>query len=246
MNLLLLQPADLDGKHARVEGRRAAHISRVLKKKPGDKVRAGVVNSGTCIATIIEMDETRIELELSPINLVAAPTTHIVLALPRPKVISRVVAAVSSFGVKSLTLINAWRVEKAYFESPRITQERLLEDAILGCEQGAQVWLPEISVERSFRRYVEDLDQAQLGLNAAARVVLHPGSEASLASALCSSYEPTMPVLLALGPEGGFIDAEVASFERAGYKPAELRTGPLRTEVALSAALGQLALLREH
>jgi 16S rRNA (uracil1498-N3)-methyltransferase len=44
-------------------------------------------------------------------------------------------------------------------------------------------------------------------------------------------------VWCAVGPEGGFTDAEIASFERAGFAVASLGAWVLRVETAVPAAL---------
>ena len=46
--------------------------------------------------------------------------------------------------------------------------------------------------------------------------------------------------VLAIGPEGGWIDAELGSFERAGFRTIDLGPRILRTETALAALVGKL------
>lgn len=242
MNLLLLDEAEVEGTTARISGRRVEHIQSVLKKGPGESVRAGVVGRGECVAEILTLHDQRAELALGSLTLVPRPRVHVVVALPRPKALSRLVAAAASFGLGSLSLINAWRVEKSYFASPRLLPERLAEDVRLGCEQGAQIWVPTV---RIFPRFVPFLDEEvpRLFPPAAPKLLLHPYAEMTLDRVLPRN-ESDEDVVVAFGPEGGFVSAEVQSFRDAGFLPARINTGPLKTEVALAAALGQLALLR--
>jgi RsmE family RNA methyltransferase len=51
------------------------------------------------------------------------------------------------------------------------------------------------------------------------------------------------PLTLAIGPEGGWIEREVGTFAARGFAIVSLGAPVLRVEVALAAALGQLALL---
>jgi len=243
VNLLLLQDADRKGSDASVSGRRAHHIKSVLKKTCGDSLIAGIENQGYCLATIVAISDTTVDLKLGEITPASRPLVHVVLAVPRPKALSRIVSAAASFGAQSLTLIGAWRVEKSYFDSPRLTTQRLRDDAVLGAEQGKQVWVPRISVVQGFRRYVEDVDPVQFGSFPVDRIALHPGASVTLDAAL-PNQERHRETVLALGPEGGFISSELESWQQAGYALACLQTGPLKTEVALAAALGQIALLR--
>lgn len=247
MNLLLLRPEEAAETRLRLEDRRAEHIIRVLKKSPGESVKLGVENQGIGTGTLLECGSGHVVLEPGPISPVAAPVTNLVLAVPRPKVLSRVISAAASFGLRELRLINAWRVEKSYFSSPRLEPARLEEDLRLGCEQGAQCWLPRVSL---YRRFTEHLSSNE-AFAGGARLVLHPHTKQNLLQALRtppsdSQSEPLAqrPVTLVIGPEGGFIAQELHSLEEAGYTQAALGTGPLKTDVAVAAALGQLALLR--
>src|SRR5439155_24423444 len=95
--------------------------------------------------------EWELALERDPLALL--PLT-LVLALPRPKVLNRVIAGAVSLGVKRIFLINAWRVEKSYWKSPRL--DHLHDQAILGLEQAKDTILPQIDTRRLFRPFVED------------------------------------------------------------------------------------------
>lgn len=247
MNLLLLRPEEAAQHHVRLEDRRAEHVIRVLKKGVGQTLKLGVQDKGIGKATVVECGSSHIVLELGEIKLVPAPLTNLVLALPRPKVLSRVLAAAASFGLRELRLINAWRVEKSYFASPRLEPARIEEDLRLGCEQGAQCWLPQVSVIPRFTEHLASDGPLTVG----PRLVLHPQADQQLHQALCEpadgAFRPlpaSEVVTLAIGPEGGFIDQELNSLEEAGYRRVALGTGPLKTDVAVAAALGQLALVR--
>jgi 16S rRNA (uracil1498-N3)-methyltransferase len=72
----------------------------------------------------------------------------------------------------------------------------------------------------------------------ALRMCLDPAAPRSLAAAL--STLAAQPVVLAVGPEGGFTDAEVARAESAGFVRASLGPLVLRTETVCAAVLGAL------
>ena len=241
MNLLLLDDAEVTGSRILLTGRRAEHLSRVLGVCPGDSVRAGIVRKGLIDARIEATGSDGITLRLGAVQATVPPSTHVVLALPRPKVLSRSVTTVASFCVKSLTLINSWRVEKSYFSSKKLHPVRLAEDALLGAKQGGHVWPPEIRIVDSFRRYVEDI--APRPGSKGAQLVLHPGSALTMAQAVQGQTQGA-ECFLALGPEGGFIQSELDSWCSHGWSAVDLGTPTLRTEAAIAAALGQLALVQ--
>jgi len=242
MNLLLLEEGEVSDGKVVLAGRRARHILTVLHKGVGDSIRAGFVNRGTCMAQILSVEDQSVVVRPGAVIAGPAPRVHLILAVPRPKVVSRVVAAAASFGLRSLTFVNAWRVEKSYFASPRLTPSRLREDAWLGCEQGAQVWLPELRVAKRFVPFVENEVRESYRTDCS-KIVLHPTAPSTLSDCLPDFSDQNTEVVLAIGPEGGWIESELSTLDGAGFKPAGLATGPLKTEVALAAAFGQLALL---
>lgn len=147
MNLLLVTRDELDGEVCTLADRRAEHLRRVLGVKVGQVVRAGIVGGPVGSAEVIFDDGAVIVLR---VTATAAPPPplglDLVLAVPRPKVLSRVVETCAAFAVRSMALTNAWRVDKSYLRSPRLEPAALAHAARLGAEQGATTHVPEIAV----------------------------------------------------------------------------------------------------
>jgi RsmE family RNA methyltransferase len=157
----------------------------------------------------------------------------VVIALPRPKVLNRVIAAATSLGVARIVLINAWKVEKAYWKSPRLDEANLLHQRILGLEQAEDTVLPEIQLARFFAPFVRD-ELPKIATS----------SRCLLADHRADKPCPTNiddPCTLILGPEGGFIPDELTAFEKANFESISLGPRPLRTETALAALVGRVA-----
>lgn len=239
MNLLLLEPAEVapDGTCA-IADARAQHLRTVLGVQPGSTVRAGVIGGATGTAEVIGDDGATIRLQLL---LTSSPPpqlpVELVLAVPRPKVLTRVVEACAAFAVRRVDLTNAWRVDKSYLRSPRLDPEALARAARLGAAQGATTHLPELHV---YTRLMELLDTRfpALGGPMALRLVAHPG-----APPIEHAVPVRAPVIVAIGPEGGWIERELDTFVARGFQPVALGATILRVEAAVAAALGQLALL---
>ena len=233
MNLILLFEEDfVTPGVAQLRGRRLEHVTRVHRAAVGDSLTVGVANGqiGTgIVARLDDVLELHVTLDRDP--PAALPLT-LVLALPRPKVLNRVIASATSLGVKRIFLINAWRVEKSYWKSPRMAEENLLLQRVLGLEQARDTVLPTIETRRLFRPFVED------ELSAIARdslsLVAHP-----IAAHPCPRAV-TRPVTLAIGPEGGFIAQEVESLERIGFEAVSLGERVLRVETAVAALIARL------
>ena len=234
MNLVLLLPEDLVAPdRARLTGRRLAHVREVHRAVVGDDLAVGLLGGKMGRGRVLRLDEEALELSLMldqdpPPKL---PLT-LVVALPRPKVLNRVVAAAASLGVARLVLVNAWKVEKAYWASPRMAPENLRQQLLLGLEQAKDTVLPDLRLARLFRPFVED--ELPVLVGGGTGLVAHPGAGRPFPTVLAP------PITLAIGPEGGWIEAEVASLLRAGLRPLDLGPRILRTETALAALVGRM------
>lgn len=217
----------------RLTGRRLAHIRDVHRAALGDELTLGLAGGRIGRGLVSRLDDAAVELnvELDRDPPPPLPLT-IVLALPRPKVLNRVLAAVTSLGVKRVFLINAWRVEKSYWNSPRLSHENVRHQCIVGLEQARDTMFPAVETRRFFLPFVDDeLPAISRGTRA---LVAHPKAERLAPRGL------TGAVTLAIGPEGGFIDEEIASLQRAGLEPVRLGERVLRVETAVAALVGRL------
>lgn len=234
MNLVLLLPEDLVAPDlARLTGRRLAHMREVHRAQVGDDLSVGLLGGNMGRGRVLRLDDEALELALT---LDQAPPPKLpltlLIALPRPKVLNRVVAAAASLGAARIVLLNAWKVEKAYWASPRMKAENLRDQMLLGLEQAKDTVLPDLRLARLFRPFVEDELPGLVGEGTG--LMAHPGSGQAVPKVLVA------PITLAIGPEGGWIEAEVQSMFRAGLQPLDLGPRILRTETALAALVGKL------
>ncbi len=244
MNLILVEPGEVDAQgRVRLTGRRARHVREVLGAGVGDTLRVGVVRGQTGSAQVAALGDDSAELDVVLSGGPAErPAVDVVLALPRPKALLRALETCASFGVDRIDLVNAWRVDKSYFQSSRVTPVALRDALTLGCEQGQTAWLPSCSVHRLLVPFVnEELAPRLAEEQAAARLIAHPRAERAIEQ-VCDRGN-TGRVVIAIGPERGWIDRELDMFERHGFSPVRLGAPVLRTEAALAALLAQLALL---
>jgi RsmE family RNA methyltransferase len=234
VNLILLFAEDfLDEQRVLLTGRRLEHVTHVHRAAVGDALIVGVAGGRIGRGEITRLDKDALEMRVT-LTADAPPPLPLtlVLALPRPKVLNRVIAGATSLGVKRIYLINAWRVEKSYWKSPRLFEENLRAQRILGLEQARDTTLPAIELRRFFRPFVED-ELPSIARDSLA-LVAHP-----IAASECPR-NVAQPVTLAIGPEGGFIEEEIASLQRVGFTPVALGPRILRVETAVAALLGRL------
>jgi 16S rRNA (uracil1498-N3)-methyltransferase len=242
VNLLLLEPGELAGDTATLADRRAAHLRAVLGVRIGSRVRAGVLGGGTGTAEVIADDGAALTLRLALAEPARPPLpVELVLAVPRPKVLSRTIEIAAAFGVARIALTNAWRVDKSYLASPRVAPDALALAARLGAEQGATTHVPEVALHRRLMALLDGRWPAP-GAPPRRKLVAHPGGVPIEQAA--GGADPGEPIALAIGPEGGWIAREVETFAARGFTVVSLGEPILRVEAAVAAALGQLVLLR--
>ena len=238
VNLLLLEPSELgaDGT-ARLTGRRARHVREVLRCQTGETVAVGLVGGQVGTALVQSCDEMELVLRATLDRPPPGPSpVTLLLALPRPKILRKVLQGAAAMGVKRLVLLGSWKVEKAYWGSPLLAPEALRAELLLGLEQGRDTVLPEILQRRFFKPFVEDELDALFG---PARLLLDLAATAPLASL---TPPDSGGVTLAIGPEGGWTPYEAAELARRGFLPTSLGPRPLRVDQAVPFAVGQAEL----
>ena len=120
----------------RLKGRRLRHVLDVHRATVGDELCVGIVNNRIGTGKVVRLDRTVLEMEVTLERMPPLPLPlTLVLALPRPKALRRVLRSVSSLGVKRIILLNAFRVEKSYWQSPFLEQSAMNEQLMLGLEQ---------------------------------------------------------------------------------------------------------------
>ena len=235
MNLVILYEEELagNGMAAICDSRRLLHIQTVLKATPGEQIKVGLLNGRTGEGKIVSSTPERMELQVEfssgPPPILPVP---LILALPRPKTYKKVLQAATAMGVKEFIVIESWKVDKSYWNSPVLSEQETREQFILGLEQGVDTVLPEISFKRRFKPFVEDelpdIIKGRLPLLA------HPGAVNACPRNVAG------PVVLCVGPEGGFTEYEAALLEKSGMRPVNIGDRILRTEFAVCALLGKI------
>jgi RsmE family RNA methyltransferase len=244
VNLLLLHDADFlpDGT-VRLTGRRAQHAREVLRAEPGESLRVGRLGGLTGTGEVLENTPGLLRLR---VTLTEPPPpragVELLLAIPRPKALKRVLPTVASLGVDRVVLVNAARVEKSYFDSKVLAPDFVQELLLQGLEQARDTRLPEVLVRERFRPFVEDELDTLFGAQAL-RLLPHPPAEQRLPQV---GVQAAPRLVLAVGPDGGWVPFEVELLRAHGFRPFSLGPRVLRVETAVPVLLGQLALLREN
>jgi RsmE family RNA methyltransferase len=234
VNLLLLDPGDfIAANRVRLGGRRFAHARDVLRAAPGDRLRVGAIGGLCGEATVLALGPDALELEVELDTDPPDPLPlSLVVALPRPPSLRRVLQGAAGLGVKDIVLLHSSRVEKSFWGSTALVPAQIEEQLRLGLEQGRDTVLPRVELRRRFRPFVEDELPGRLA--ASRGLVAHPEGASPC------PRSPAGPVTLLVGPEGGWTDFEVELLRAQGAEPISLGTRPLRVENAVVALIARL------
>jgi 16S rRNA (uracil1498-N3)-methyltransferase len=147
-----------------------------------------------------------------------------------------VLQAAAAMGVKRLTLVGSYRVEKSYFSSPILEPSAIRDELLLGLEQGRDTMLPVVTIHRFFKPFVED--QLDATFPGAMRLLAHPAGAPPLEALGGGSAT----AVIAIGPEGGWTPYEAASLQAHGFTAFSMGPRPLRVDQAVPFAVGQAEL----
>lgn len=236
MNLLLLSQADLVTPQQAVlkaQDRRFKHLATVLKAEVGVELKVGVINQKMGKGKIIEATADSFKIEFSLTE--APPFPHpakLIMALPRPKALLRVIQNATTMGVKEIYFIHAYRVEKAFWSCEQIKPTAIDHAVLLGLEQARDTQTPKVILAPRFKPFVEDhLAEISKGTQL---IIAHPVASSSLSTTLKG------PHTIMIGPEGGWIPYEVEMLQKIGFKPFSLGPRILRSETAMISLLARV------
>jgi len=247
MNLILIRPEEVLP-HDRVVLRdnRAKHVVKILQGSVGDELKVGILNGFLgkgIILSIVKKYPFSLELKITcDTNPPKKNPVDLILALPRPIMLKRIISQATSLGVGHIHVIHSRRVEKSFWKSGLLEKDGLDEHVISGLEQAIDTVLPHIEFHRKFKPFVEDYlptiqgDYQQL-------LFAHPGQEKFISDLKEQSSGKT---LIAIGPEGGWIDFEVNKFNKAGFSGVSIGERILRVDTAVISIHGRLMSLYRH
>ncbi|AQT67180.1 16S ribosomal RNA methyltransferase RsmE [Anaerohalosphaera lusitana] len=244
MNLILVDKCDEVGAGVyRLGDARGRHVRRVLRAGVGDELKVGLINGpkGTAVVRSVGLEAVELECEFAGEMDVPDVEVDLVCGLPRPQTLKKVLQSAATMGVRRVHFVDGKRVEKCYFSASVLDEVNVVGHLLEGMSQGRQTRMPMVFVHRWFRRFfwytLENLERAEEVK--AKRLLTDMAVEDYLAA---MDAEGVRRVLLAVGPEGGWVQSEIDMMVDAGFEKFRLGAWPLRVENAVVAALGQLEL----
>ena len=236
MNILLLPSTAFNNHTATISDPvQLNHIQHVLSPQIGDTLKIGELGGNMGVATVAKLDAnhcvlTDVVLDKSP---PAKLDLSVIVALPRPKVLRRLVLDMTAMGVGHIIFINSYRTDKSYWGSPLLA--RLDEFVLDGLQQGVDSVPPKISLAKRFKPFVQD-ELPSLITTPHSALVAHPYAPVHFNEQI---IKHGLPKVLIIGAEGGFIPYEIELLASVGVGAVSVGERILRTESAVNALLGR-------
>ncbi|OTG64220.1 16S rRNA (uracil(1498)-N(3))-methyltransferase [Acinetobacter silvestris] len=233
MNIVLLDARQTQSALWSITSKRQIeHLKTHVDIQVGDTLRVGIREAKRYLTEIVSISEHAIQIK--PIQEESVPTklpVTLIVALPRPKVLRRLIMDSVTLGVNKIILIHSYRVDKSYWQSPFLQQ--LEHYVTLGLEQAGDTVAPKIEVYKRFKPFVEDILPTLISAEQPAYVA-HPYVEQSMPSGI------NHPCSIVIGPEGGFIPYEIDLLIKNGCHALSLGNRIIRTETVIPYVLGRL------
>ncbi len=235
MNLLLFYAQELTSSRQLIlTGERHQHIKHVLKLKTGDSISIGEINGRIGTGKIERTDSNQTTLTVT-LDLPRPPKLplSVAIALPRPKMFSRIIRNLAEFGVKDIHVFHSQKVEKSYWQSPVLDEVKIQRALLDGLSQSKDTLLPEVHFYKKFHNFIKD---GLPSLNCEKQTyIAHPYQTKPLPSPLKSQES-----LMIIGPEGGFTEQEVKVFTETGAQAISMGKRIYRVENAVTLLLSRL------
>jgi RsmE family RNA methyltransferase len=233
MNIVLLDPRQTESKIWAISAKRQLeHLKQHINVQVGDTLKVGIREGQRYLTEVVEATEQVVKLK--PIQIEPVPEklpVTLIVAMPRPKVLRRLIMDSVTLGVEKIILLHSYRVDKSYWQTPFLQQ--LDQYITLGLEQAGDTIAPKIEIYKRFKPFVEDVLPGLITMDCPAYVA-HPYADLKMPFAI------DHPCTIVIGPEGGFIPYEVDLLIKNGCQAVSLGNRIIRTETVIPYVLGRL------
>jgi 16S rRNA (uracil1498-N3)-methyltransferase len=228
---------EFDAGTATLRGEAAHHLGRVLRAETGQLYE---LSDGQRVWLAKTESVGRDAVQFSLVEPLPAPVPpvriELLLAIVKFDRFEWALEKATELGAEEIAPLAADRSEKGLIAAAGKRAERWKRILAESAQQARRLRIPALR-EAAKPHDVFRASAAQLKLLLSERVGARPLREVLEPVAALRSEGDIARVAIAIGPEGGWADAEFASADACGFVEAALGTNILRTETAVCAAL---------
>ena len=226
---------EVSGDLAALVGEHADHLARVLRARVGQDFDIATPK-GVRRGQITSITDDRVEFELGEeVPGGGLVEITLVLAIFKFDRMEWAIEKCTELGVSRILPVISRRTDSHLAAASEKRAERWQRIARQAAEQSRRAAPPQISAP-------VELAEA-LNFPGALRIVLAESEGQAMLRDLLTPQKAEDGVTLAVGPEGGWTDAELQSFQQAGWTSASLGNTILRAETAAIAATAVVSAL---
>jgi 16S rRNA (uracil1498-N3)-methyltransferase len=218
-----------------LDGLEAHHLLHVLRASPGSVVELFDGRGLIASAEVVAVRKRDAELRIVDSRREAPPVREIVLgtAVPKGDRFDWLIEKATELNVTKIVPLTTARS----VVDPRDSKlDKLRQTVVTACKQCGRNYLLELSAVTSWNDFVQNEFRTRTAFLA------HPGGLSSDCLSEPDSDLARVSVVLAVGPEGGFTDDEVALAVAAGARTLSLGPLILRIETAALALAARFGL----
>lgn len=219
------------------------HLQKVLRAKPGDKIRICDGSDWEYETQIVQMEPSRVELKILDKQKIASePEVRVTLyqGIPKASKMETVIQKNVELGIDTIVPVFMKRtvvVEKANIEKKLSRWQKISDEAAKQCKRGM---IPQVQAPQSFTQMTKELSKYDL--------ILCPYENEQNTTMkdclrnMCNANKKPGNIAVIIGPEGGFAEEEIHELvaKEVGAECVSLGKTILRTETAGVVALAMI------
>ncbi len=236
MRSFFIEPDEINNTVAAIGGSDARHIRKVLRLRPGARVRVTDGRGQTADARIQAVESERVLVEiLAPLTSIATGTPELTVAqaMLKDRKMDGLIRALTELGITAwIPFVSARSVaqpDHRRLQGRQARWARIAREAVKQCGRRRQ---PQIQIAGG----LADIIAAAEGFN---RRIMFWEDAGGLPGRPQGESDPPggANTILIIGPEGGFTAEEADAARRAGFQLSSLGPRILRSETATLAAV---------
>lgn len=218
-----------------IEGETAHHLGRVLRAHPGQLYELSD-GQRVRLGRIEKVARDRVDfalLEEIPAHPLAIDVT-LLLSIVKFEAFEWAIEKATELGVSTIVPLAAARSEKALLAAAGKRAERWKKLLAEASQQSRRVHVPALqSVSQPAQAF-------SAPAAAAAKIILSERPDVPALRQILHNEQAHRKAVIAIGPEGGWTDAELSAAQAHNFREASLGKLILRTETAVAAALASI------
>lgn len=223
---------EAEGGMLAIRGADARHISRVLRKFPGDAMEVALDDGSAASCRIVSADESEVLLEMQGAarhGIEAGRTVSLIQCLPKGQKMDFIIEKCTELGFSVFyPAVSERCITREVSESKAARWQKLAHEA---AKQSGRTRIPVVSDLVSLNDALEDAKRRD-----ALVLFFWEGEVANGLRALEDRIRDAREICVVIGPEGGFSSQEADCAVSFGAVPVSLGPRVLRTETAPVAA----------